>query len=92
MNRISLTTDDIKLLLNQVQLFSQRIAQLLVDARDILDKQFNDTITILAWLEKYANAELDNAREANITYLNSLILIIIIVSVVGLSIAKELVI
>ena len=61
--------------------------QLLVDARDILDKQFNDTITILAWLEKYANAELDNAREANITYLNSLILIIIIVSVVGLSIA-----
>ena len=37
---------------------------------------------ICAWLEKYAN----NARE-NITYLNSLILIIIIVSVVGLSIA-----
>ena len=59
----------------------------LVKARDTLDQQFNDTITLLAWLEKYANSELNNAREANITYLNSLILIIIIVSVVGLSIA-----
>ena len=59
----------------------------LVKSRDTLDQQFNDTITLLAWLEKYANSELNNAREANITYLNSLILIIIIVSVVGLSIA-----
>ena len=59
----------------------------LVKARDTLDEQFNDTITLLAWLEKYANSELKNAREANITYLNTLILIIIIVSVVGLSIA-----
>ena len=59
----------------------------LVKSRDNLDQQFNDTITLLAWLEKYANSELNNAREANITYLNSLILIIIIVSVVGLSIA-----
>ena len=59
----------------------------LVKSRDTLDQQFNDTITLLAWLEKYANSELKNAREANITYLNTLILIIIIVSVVGLSIA-----
>ena len=59
----------------------------LVKARDTLDEQFNDTITLLAWLEKYANSELKNAREANITYLNTLILIIIVVSVVGLSIA-----
>ncbi len=59
----------------------------LVKARDTLDEQFNDTITLLAWLEKYANSELKNARKANITYLNTLILIIIIVSVVGLSIA-----
>ena len=59
----------------------------LVKARDTLDEQFNNTITLLAWLEKYANSELKNARKANITYLNTLILIIIIVSVVGLSIA-----
>mgnify|MGYP001167602256 FL=1 len=89
MNRISLTTDDKGKTSFEPgsTIFATDWVQLLVDARDILDKQFNDTITILAWLEKYANAELDNAREANITYLNSLILIIIIVSVVGLSIA-----
>ncbi len=59
----------------------------LVKARDTLDAHFNDTITLLAWLEKYSLTELDNARKANVSYLNSLILSIIIVSIVGLGIA-----
>ena len=59
----------------------------LVKARDTLDANFYDTITLLAWLEKYSLTELDNARKANVSYLNSLILSIIIVSIVGLGIA-----
>ena len=58
MNRISLTTDDKGKTSFEPgsTIFATDWVQLLVDARDILDKQFNDTITILAWLEKYANA------------------------------------
>ena len=37
----------------------------LVKARDTLDANFYDTITLLAWLEKYSLTELDNARKAN---------------------------
>ena len=52
-----------------------------------LNRYFNDTLTTLAWLEKYALIELNNARKDNKDYLNFLILTIIIVSIVGLSIA-----
>ena len=54
---------------------------------NVLNRHFNDTLTTLAWLEKYALIELNNARKENKDYLNSLILTIIIVSLVGLSIA-----
>jgi len=53
----------------------------------VLNRHFNDTLTTLAWLEKYALIELNNARKDNKDYLNFLILTIIIVSIVGLSIA-----
>ena len=52
-----------------------------------LNRHFNDTLITLAWLEKYALMELNNARKDNKDYLNFLILTIIIVSIVGLSIA-----
>ena len=52
-----------------------------------LNRYFNDTLITLAWLEKYALMELNNARKDNKDYLNFLILTIIIVSIVGLSIA-----
>ena len=54
---------------------------------NVLNRHFNDTLTTLAWLEKYALIELNNARKENKDYLNFLILTIIIVSLVGLSIA-----
>ena len=41
-----------------------------------LNKNFNETLTIIAWLEKYALKELDNARKDNKDYLNFLILTI----------------
>ena len=57
------------------------------ESTNSLNKNFNETLTIIAWLEKYALKELDNARKDNKDYLNFLILTIIIVSIVGLSIA-----
>ena len=59
----------------------------LEESTNSLNKNFNETLTIIAWLEKYALKELDNARKDNKDYLNFLILTIIIVSIVGLSIA-----
>ena len=59
----------------------------LEESTNSLNKKFNETLTIIAWLEKYALKELDNARKDNKDYLNFLILTIIIVSIVGLSIA-----
>ena len=59
----------------------------LEESTNSLDKNFNETLTIIAWLEKYALKELGNARKDNKDYLNFLILTIIIVSIVGLSIA-----
>ena len=89
MNSISISVDDQGKASTEpgTTIFATDWIVSLVKARDTLDANFYDTITLLAWLEKYSLTELDNARKANVSYLNSLILSIIVVSIVGLSIA-----